>query len=66
MIENYLKKLSKIYIMISVLYDMHDNNNRLLLREFRIIPIEGADNLKQEMLEYIIWANAETINRISK
>ena len=48
----------------SVLYDMRDNDNRLLLREFRILPIEGVDNLKQEIIEYIIWANAENINRI--
>jgi len=49
----------------SVLDDMNDNNNnRLLLREFRIIPIEAADNLNQETNEYIIWANAENINRI--
>ena len=37
---------------------MRDNDNRLLLREFRILPIEGVDNLKQEIIEYIIWANA--------
>ena len=47
-----------------VLYDIKDKENRLLLRDYRLIPVEGSSREKQIYHEYIIWGNAENIMRI--
>jgi len=47
-----------------VLYDIKDKENRLLLRDYRLIPVEGSSRKKQIYHEYIIWENAENIMRI--
>ena len=43
-----------------------DYQERLILREFRIIFENKGDNKKSKSYEYIIWANEENINRIRK
>ena len=43
---------------------MKDNENRLILREYRLIPNEESTREKQMYHEYIIWGNAENIMRI--
>ena len=47
-----------------ILYDTKDYENRLIFREYRIIPQESESNNKNNFLEYIIWGNAENIMRI--
>ena len=44
-----------------ILYDTKDYENRLILREYRIIPQESKSNNKNNFLEYIIWGNYENI-----
>ena len=48
----------------SALYEIKDKENRLLLREYRLIPLEDSSREKQKTHEYIIWANAEILMRI--
>ena len=48
----------------SILYNIKDNENRLLMREYRLIPIEETSKEKNICHEYIIWGNAENIMRI--
>ena len=48
----------------SALYEIKDKENRLLLREYRLIPLEDSSREKQKTHEYIIWANAENLMRI--
>ena len=48
----------------SILYDTKDYENRLILREYRIIPQESKSNNKNNFLEYIIWGNSENIMRL--
>ena len=47
-----------------VFYDTKDYENRLILREFRLIPIETDNKEKNKYLEYIIWGNSENIIRL--
>ena len=47
-----------------VFYDTKDYENRLILREFRLIPIETDYKEKNKYLEYIIWGNSENIMRL--
>ena len=47
-----------------VLYDTTDRENRLILGEFRSIPVEGSNRAKQIKNEYIIWRNTENIMRL--
>ena len=58
--KQYTYKFKKEY----ALYDTLDKDNRLLLREYRLIPVEGSSREKQLSHEYIIWGNAENIMRI--
>jgi len=44
----------------------NDYENRLILRDFRIINDESDKNNKNNNYEYIIWANDENIKRIRK
>ena len=46
------------------LYEIKDKENHLLLREYRLIPLEDSKGDKQKTHEYIIWANAENLMRI--
>lgn len=49
----------------SILSEIRDYNNRLILREYRVIPLElGNRKLRQNYLEYVIWANSENILRL--
>ena len=49
----------------SILSEIKDYNNRLILREYRIIPLEfGNRKLRKNHLEYVIWANSENILRL--
>ena len=41
-----------------------DYENRLIFREYRIIPQENEFNNKNNLLEYIIWGNIENIMRL--
>ena len=47
-----------------VFYDIKDYENRLILREFRLIPIETDNKEKNKYLEYIILGNSESIMRL--
>ena len=47
-----------------IMYETRDYENRLILRDYRLIPLENEDNKKLNYLEYIIWGNAENIMRI--
>ena len=47
-----------------VFYDTKDYENLLILREFRLIPIETDNKEKNKYLEYIIWGNSENIMRL--
>ena len=46
------------------MYDTRDYENRLILRDFRFIPLENDNKSKINSLEYIIWGNAENIMRL--
>ena len=46
------------------MYETRDYENRLILRDYRLIPLENANNKNLNYLEYIIWGNAENIMRI--
>ena len=51
----------------TVLKNMFDYDNRLILREFRNIILEPEKCSKKPLiLEYIIWGNDENIKRIRK
>ena len=43
-----------------------DYENRLILRDFRIINDESDKTIKKNNYEYIIWTNDENIKRIRK
>ena len=47
-----------------IIYDTRDYENRLILRDFRFIPLENDSKSKINSLEYIIWGNAENIMRL--
>ena len=40
------------------MYDTKDYDNRLILREYRIIPLESESKSTNKYLEYIIWGNS--------
>ena len=44
-----------------VFYDTKDYENRLILRVFRLIPIETDNKEKNKYLEYIIWITPRTL-----
>ena len=46
------------------LKEIKDYENRLILREYRNIPLENNSKKKISSLEYIIWANTENLRRI--
>ena len=51
----------------TVLKNMFDYDNRLILREFRNIILEPEKSSKKPLiLDYIIWRNDENIKRIRK
>ena len=53
------------FIKASILSEIRDYNNRLILREYRIIPLElGIRKFRQNYLKYLIWANSENISRL--
>ena len=45
---------------------MTDYENRLILREFRVIPYEKSDRISTINLEHSIWGNDENIKRMRK
>ena len=47
-----------------ILYDTKDYDNRLILREYRNIPLESESKSTNKFLEYIIWGNSENIMRL--
>ena len=47
-----------------ILYDTKDYDNRLILREYRIIPLESESKSTNKYLEYIFWGNSENIMRL--
>ena len=47
-----------------IMYDTKDYDNRLILREYRIIPLESESKSTNKFLEYIIWGNSENIMRL--
>ena len=49
-----------------ILYDTKDYDNRLILREYRIIPLESESKSTNKFLEYIIWGNSENILRLKE
>ena len=42
----------------------YDNDNRLILRDYRNIPIKENEKLSTSEYEYIIWGNNENISRM--
>ena len=50
----------------SLLYDTKDNENRLLLREFRSIPIDNGNKERLVTHEYITWGNSENLMRLKR
>lgn len=52
------------FIKSVALKEIKDYENRLILREYRNIPLENNSKIKISSLEYIIWANSENLKRI--
>ena len=50
----------------SILENTKDKENRLILREYRCIPIEDPNKIHNNNIEYAIWGNMENINRMRK
>ena len=50
----------------SILENTKDKENRLILREYRCIPIEESNKIRNNNIEYAIWGNMENINRMRK
>ena len=64
-ISNWKNKSYK-FTKASVLYNKYDYNQRLILREFKTISLQTEKKNNPIKYEYIIWANDENLNRISK
>ena len=69
--ENFLsniiskwKKGSDRFTKMCVFKNKFDNENRLILRDYRIIPIIENNKLSTVDYEYIIWGNNENISRM--
>ena len=60
------KKNSYKFTKASVLYNKYDYEQRLILREYKTISVQTERKNQPINYEYIIWANDENINRISK
>ena len=63
LITNWKNK-SLRFSKAGALLDIKDYENRLILRDFRNIPIETSNNTKHKSYEYIIWSNGENIKRL--
>ena len=49
-----------------IIWNMTDYQNRLILRDYRVMPYEKGDKISTVTLEYAMWANDENIIRIRK
>ena len=49
-----------------IFWNMTDYENRLILRELRVIPYEKSDKISTINLEHSIWGNDENIKRMRK
>ena len=63
LITNWKNK-SLRFSKAGALLDIKDYENRLILRDFRNIPIETSNNTKHKSSKYIIWCNGENIKRL--
>ena len=69
--ENFLsniitkwKKSSDRFTKMCIYKNKYDYDNRLILRDHRIIPINENNKISTTYYEYIIWGNNENISRM--
>lgn len=58
------KKTSDRFTKMCIFKNKYDNDNRLILRDYRIIPIKENEKISTSEYEYIIWGNNENISRM--
>ena len=65
-IINTWKNHSNRFTKLSIFDNQFDYENRLILREYRIIPIEENNKKTTASFEYVIYGNHENITRMRK
>ena len=57
-------KNSDKFTKMCIFKNKYDKDNRLILRDYRVIPITENEKISNSEYEYIIWGNNENISRM--